>query len=90
MVSGIEYRKRKYVEVVARFDENGDLCPLAIIWEDGRRFDIRRQATSLKVGGNGLRFIVRIGSQETYLFYENPKWYVEAKVYESSHVEAKS
>ncbi len=43
----------------------------------------RKQAASLKVGGNGLRFCIRIGSSETFLYYECPRWFVEAKVYEA-------
>ena len=93
MVKGIDSRKRQYVEVVARFEEDGEIMPLAVIWEDGRRFRVdevldRRQATSLKVGGNGIRFCIRIGTTETYLYYEGPRWYVEAKVYESGPVRA--
>ena len=87
MVLGISYRKKCYVEVIARFDEDGALVPLAVIWEDGRRYAIdavldRRQAVSLKVGGTGVRYLVRIGSTETYLYYEDPRWFVEAKVAE--------
>ncbi len=84
MVQGIESRKKRYVEVVARFDENGDITPISITWEDGRTFEIdrvldRRHAASLKVGGTGMRYLVRIGHATTYLFHENPRWYVEEK-----------
>lgn len=85
MVRGISSREKKYVDVIARHDSEGVVTPLAIIWDDGRTFEIdrvldRRQAASLKVGGNGLRYIIRIGAKETLLFYENPLWYVEAIV----------
>jgi hypothetical protein len=40
----------------------------------------RCQAASRKVGGTGIRFLVRIGTTETYLFYEQPRWFVELKV----------
>ena len=84
MVQGIESRRKRYVEVVARFDENGDITPISITWEDGRTFEIdrvldRRHAASLKVGGTGMRYLVRIGHATTYLFHENPRWYVEEK-----------
>ena len=84
MVQGIESRKKRYVEVVARFDENGDITPISITREDGRTFEIdrvldRRHAASLKVGGTGMRYLVRIGHATTYLFHENPRWYVEEK-----------
>jgi hypothetical protein len=90
VVQGISHRIKQYVEVVARHDEEGAVVPLAILWEDGRRFTIdavldRRQAAALKVGGNGIRYRVRIGNRESFLYYENPKWFVEGKVYEGSH-----
>ena len=87
MVQGIESRRKHYVQVLARTDEDGFITPVSITWDDGRTFDIdrvldRRQAASLKVGGTGLRYLVRIGHATTYLFYENPRWFVEEKVAE--------
>ena len=85
MVKGIAHRIKQYVEVTARFDEDGAIVPIEIGWEDGRRFEIdeildKRQAASLKVGGHGVRYCVRVGGRETFLYYENPKWFVEAIV----------
>lgn len=82
---GIAGREKRYVEVISRTDADGDVTPLAIVWEDGRRFDVdrvldRRQACSLKTGGTGMRYTVRVGGRPTYLFYEGPRWFVEAKV----------
>jgi hypothetical protein len=87
MVQGIALRKKRYVEVVAVFAENGFVTPIAIKWADGRTFDIdyvqeARRATSLKVGGTGMRYLVTIAGQDTYLYYENPRWFVEEKVVE--------
>jgi hypothetical protein len=87
MVSGIANRQKRYVEVVAVFTTAGTITPLAIKWEDGRTFQIdyvreARRATSLKVGGTGMRYIVTISGQDTYLYYENPRWFVEEKVVE--------
>ena len=84
MVQGIESRRKHYVEVLSRTDEDGFVTPVSITWDDGRTFQIdrvldRRHAASLKVGGTGLRFLVRIGETTTYLFYENPRWFVEEK-----------
>lgn len=72
-----------FVEVEARFNVEGDIVPRAIIWEDGRRFPIDkildiRWAASLKGGGQGIRYTVKIGGKEKYLWYEDPKWFVEA------------
>jgi hypothetical protein len=84
-VKGISHRIKQYVEVTARHDEDGVIVPIEITWEDGRHFEIdeildKRQAASLKVGGHGLRYCVRVGGRETFLYYENPKWFVEAIV----------
>lgn len=84
MVRGIENREKRYVKVVSSTDEDGMIMPLSIEWEDGRVYEIdqvldRRRAASLKVGGTGMRYLVRIGRATTYLFHEDPRWYVEAK-----------
>lgn len=76
--------RKVYVEVTARFNTEGEITPLSIVWEDGRTFEIDRvldvrKAASTKAGGVGLRYRVRILGKETYLFYENPSWFVEGK-----------
>ena len=77
-------RHKQYVEVVSNTSEEGIITPLLIVWEDGRKFSIdkiidRRRAHSLKTGGTGIRYTVIVGGQATYLFFENPRWFVEAK-----------
>lgn len=72
------------MEVTAKFDKDGNITPLSIIWEDGTLFEIDqvlgiRRAASLKAGGQGIRYTIRIGSNRTYLFYEEPHWFVEGK-----------
>ena len=84
MVRGIDSREKRYVKVASVTDEDGRITPTSIEWEDGRIYEIdrvldRRHAASLKVGGTGMRYLVRIGRTTTYLFHENPRWYVEAK-----------
>lgn len=49
-------RSKIFVEVTARFDTDGSLTPLDLVWEDGRRYPIDRvldvrRAASLKAGG---------------------------------------
>ncbi len=83
-MKGIVGRAKRYVTVVSQTDETGEVTPLTIVWEDGRRYGIdrvldRRQAHSLKTGGTGIRYTVRVGGQATYLWYEGPRWFVEAK-----------
>lgn len=72
------------VEVVARFDTAGKVTPLWIVWEDGRKLEIDRvldvrRAASLKAGGTGIRYTVRIYGKERYLWFEDlaNTWFVE-------------
>lgn len=74
-----------FVEVTAKFDTDGILTPLSLVWEDGTIYEIDRvldvrRAASLRAGGMGIRYTVRIGGQQSYLFYEEPRWFVQRKV----------
>jgi hypothetical protein len=87
MVQGLINRVKRYVQVTACHSEDGQVTPLSIKWADGRTYDIdyikeARRATSLKVGGTGIRYLVTVCGNDTYLFYENPRWFVEEKVVE--------
>ena len=82
---GIARRAKRYVGVVAHHDADGLVMPMSIEWDDGRKFNIDegkdiRRAASLKTGGDGIRYTIRIGSNITYLFFEDPRWFVEEKV----------
>lgn len=76
--------RKVLVEVTAHFDKLGNIKPLSLLWEDDviyeidRVIDVRR-AASLKVGGQGIRYTCKIKGQQTYLFYEDPIWFVEGK-----------
>lgn len=57
--------------------------PQTVRWEDGTVYEIDRvldirQAAALKVGGCGLRYTCRIRGQQTYLFLDEDRWFVEA------------
>lgn len=74
---------KTYVAVEVLFDVEGIMHPTCVIWEDGRRFEITsvsdvRRAASLKAGGTGIRYRCHIGHKDTYLYFEDPKWFVEA------------
>lgn len=74
---------KKYVKVIVEIDEMGNKKPVEIVYNDrkytiDRVLDMRRCA-SMKVGGIGERYRVRIGDNETYIFFENNKWFVEEK-----------
>lgn len=76
--------RKVYVEVVAEFNTDGTIIPLSIRWVDGARYKIDRvldvrRAASLKAGGIGLRYTVRIQGKVTWLYFEAPRWFVEGK-----------
>ena len=75
---------KQYISVTATFDRDGNILPLYINWEDGRRFEIDRvtdvrYAASLKAGGAGIRYTCRIKNHEKYLFLEENRWFVEGE-----------
>ena len=76
--------RKVYVKVTAKFDTEGNITPLSVTWEDGMVYEIdrildRRRAASLKAGGIGMRYTCRILGQRSYLYYEEPRWFVEGK-----------
>ena len=75
---------KTYVAVDVLFDDAGRMTPLAVTWDDGRVFPIDRvlevrRAASRKAGGQGVRYTCRIKGNVTYLYYEDPRWFVERK-----------
>lgn len=73
---------KTYVKIIAQIAEDGSIRPLSIYLEDGRHFDIDEvknvcRAASLKAGGCGMRYTIRIGKRDTYLFDEEGRWFVE-------------
>lgn len=73
---------KQYVSVTADFDRDGNILPLRINWDDGRKFEIDRitdvrYAASLKAGGAGIRYTCRIKNHEKYLYLEENRWFIE-------------
>lgn len=73
---------KQFVSVEAKFDTDGNLLPLIIFWEDGRKFEIDkitdvRFAPSLKSGGVGIRYTCIIRNQQRYLFLDQNRWFIE-------------
>jgi len=74
---------KKYVKVLTEIDENGKKTPKVIKYDD-REFIIDKvleikKSASMKVGGVGERYKIRINGIETFIFYEKDKWFVEEK-----------
>lgn len=73
-----------YVDVLAAWTKEGKIVPKVVKWADGRKFPIDsildvRPAASLKVGGAGVRYTVRVGQTQSFLFLEEDRWFVEAR-----------
>ena len=55
-----------------------------LVLEDGTVYEIdrildKRRAASIKAGGIGMRYTCRISGRRSYLYYEEPRWFVEGK-----------
>lgn len=71
----------KFLEVIVHYKADGTQIPLAIIWKDGRKFEIDKitsvcKASSLKSGGRGVRYSCRIRNKEFNLFRDEDKWFI--------------
>lgn len=76
--------RKAYVGVTVEWTQEGQIIPTIIKWEDGRKFAIDRildvrPAASLKVGGVGIRYTIRVRGKETFLFRSQYRWFVEAQ-----------
>lgn len=74
---------KKYVKVFLEIDENGKKTPKTIVYND-QKFEIDKvldvkRCASMKVGGVGERYTILINNKQTYMFFENNKWFVEEK-----------
>ena len=73
----------KKEQVTVETDElsDGMLIPKAVLWKDGRRFEVTRvlyYSASPTGEYEGIRYTVIIGSAEKYIYRVNHKWYVMA------------
>ena len=91
-----------YIDVLATFDRSGHIRPLRLLWRDGRAYAIdrvldERPAPSLKAGGQGRRYTVRIQGHERFLFLEDAegdgnclRWFIETETPEDRTAAAKA
>ena len=77
-----------YVSVITAIDANGSIKPLSFTWEDGKSYEIDkiidvRPAASLRAGGAGIRYTIRVRTREVYMFWEEVKgihrWFMERR-----------
>lgn len=77
-------RIKAYVNVTVKFKKDGSMIPVSIEWENGKVYTVDRildvrNAASLKAGGCGMRYLCKIMGTQTYIFFEEDKWFVERK-----------
>lgn len=84
MSNTMSKREKRYVTVDVRFEPDGHLRPLAILFSPEHIYpidaikDVSRRAA--EVGGVGDRYLCVIAGQEKKLWFEKGRWFVEAKV----------
>ena len=61
---------KKFVQVIAKFEEDGRIIPLQVLWEDGRVFDIDRVLdmirTTVNITGDAAGCVVVQKSEAKY------------------------
>lgn len=75
--------EKRFVKCLVEFDENGIKTPKQIVFCDrvyviDKVLEVKNRA-SFKVGGIGERYLIRINNNKTFIFFEDGKWFVEAK-----------
>jgi len=84
----MENNNKVYVRVLAAVDKLGNVEPISFVWEDGSTYEVDkvtdvRRAASLKAGGVGIRYSVRVRNRPTYMFLEDDhgvsRWFMERR-----------
>ncbi|MDD3186833.1 MAG: hypothetical protein PHD70_14340 [Anaerostipes sp.] len=73
-----------YVDVTVKMTKDGLMRPVELLWEDGQKYTIDQvkkveRCASRKAGGVGIRYTCIVEGQESHLFFEVDKWFVERK-----------
>ena len=72
--------QKYYVTVEYTEDADGIIIPTAILWNDGRRWEIRKVLHTCIASHNefeGIRYTIKIGRAEKYLYRDGQRWYVD-------------
>ena len=72
---------KQKVAVVVLHTKSGELVPLFVVWDNMVKYQIdkiinKQKAASLKSGGFGIRYTVRIQNQYRSLCYEYSGWFI--------------
>lgn len=80
-------RRKEYVDMLLAVTADGFIRPVKLrlqndeVYTIDRVIDVRR-AASTKVGGTGIRYTVEILGKRSFIFEDDGRWFVEAKVYD--------
>lgn len=73
---------KRYVDVILEQDKNGQIMPLYICWDNGRKYHIdkvvSRERRASQVGGCGIRYVCLIHGARRNLFLEKNRWFIES------------
>lgn len=72
---------RKNINVKTIMKETGEIVPLAVVWENGKEYQIDRvlsvRPAPSKSGGYGLRYEVCILGQIKFLYLDQFVWFID-------------
>ena len=72
--------QKYYVTVEHIEDADGIIIPTGILWYDGRHWEIRKvlhTCTASHHEFEGIRYTIKIGRAEKYLYRDGQRWYVD-------------
>lgn len=73
---------KRYVDVILEQTKNGQIMPLYICWDNGRKYRIdkvvSRERRASQVGGCGIRYVCMIHGERRNLFLEKNRWFIES------------
>ena len=73
---------KRYVDVILLHKRGGDLTPMYICWEDGKKYKIDKVISASRrasvVGGCGMRYTCMIQGELRNLYLEKDKWFIES------------
>ena len=72
--------RKQYIDVECRIDRDGIICPVKVLWDDGRSWDVKKVLHTCTASHNefeGIRYTIKIGRAEKYLYRDGRRWYVD-------------